>query len=371
MKSAERINAAISMEIPDKVPVCPLLDHYAATYSGITNAELMADGEKRINAILKTAKELGPWDMTFVADTVHPTMLRLGMPMKLLLPGKELPATEIHQLLEKENFSIEDYDNINKYGVIKFLGHMVKRNYPDMNAIKIAREFLAYIRELRKHRKRVENAGMVMACGAMHTVSFELFSFGRSIGPMAGDIFKHPDKIKSARDVWKKTATRTAKFSAKFVGAPRVFFGLARSSAAMISPRHFEELVLPELEYSVNELINAGITPIFHCDMNWTRHFPFFKRLPAKKCILMLDGTSDIFKAKEILGGHMCIMGDVPSVLTAMGTKDEVLAYCKRLIENVGKNGGFILSTGCSIPNNAKAENIRALAEAVDEWGQY
>ena len=64
-------------------------------------------------------------------------------------------------------------------------------------------------------------------------------------------------------------------------------------------------------------------------------------------------------------------MGDVPATLLATGTRDEVLAYCRRLIETVGKSGGFILSSGCSLPNNAKMENVRALYEAVQEWGWY
>ena len=160
------------------------------------------------------------------------------------------------------------------------------------------------------------------------------------------------------------------KFS-KWVGVPRVFIGLSRSSPSMISPRHFEEFVLPELEYMVNTIVHAGMTPLFHADTNWTKNFHFFRRFPAKKCILELDGASDIKKAKEILGDRMCIMGDVPAYLLAFSQKDEMPNYCKRLIETIGKGGGFILSSGCSIPANAKVENVRAMFEAAEEWGRY
>ena len=84
-----------------------------------------------------------------------------------------------------------------------------------------------------------------------------------------------------------------------------------------------------------------------------------------------LDGDSDIFAAKKALGDHCCIMGDVPAYLLAFRGKDEVLAYCRRLISEVGRDGGFILSSGCSIPVNARVENVAALREAVDEWGEY
>jgi uroporphyrinogen-III decarboxylase len=118
-------------------------------------------------------------------------------------------------------------------------------------------------------------------------------------------------------------------------------------------------------------MIIIGMTSLLHCDPNWTRFIDLFRRFTAKKCILALDGQSDIFKAKEILGDHMCIMGDVPAHLMAVGTHDDVLTYCRRLIEVVGKGGGFILSSGCSIPANAKTENVRALYEAAQEWGWY
>jgi uroporphyrinogen-III decarboxylase len=64
-------------------------------------------------------------------------------------------------------------------------------------------------------------------------------------------------------------------------------------------------------------------------------------------------------------------MGDVPAALLAAGTRDEVLSYCRRLIQEVGKDGGFILSSGCSVPANARVENVRALMESANEWGRY
>ena len=56
MNSFDRIKAVINLELPDRVPVGPLLDHFAATYAGITNAELMLDADKRIAAVLKTMR---------------------------------------------------------------------------------------------------------------------------------------------------------------------------------------------------------------------------------------------------------------------------------------------------------------------------
>jgi uroporphyrinogen-III decarboxylase len=42
-------------------------------------------------------------------------------------------------------------------------------------------------------------------------------------------------------------------------------------------------------------------------------------------------------------------MDSKSSTLMAVGTPDEVKAYCKELIEVAGKDGGFILTNGCAL----------------------
>jgi uroporphyrinogen decarboxylase len=43
----------------------------------------------------------------------------------------------------------------------------------------------------------------------------------------------------------------------------------------------------------------------------------------------------------------------------------------KTLFYDVKDGGGFILSPAISIPGNAKAENVKALMDAVKKYGQY
>jgi uroporphyrinogen-III decarboxylase len=149
------------------------------------------------------------------------------------------------------------------------------------------------------------------------------------------------------------------------------FIGATRGSATFISPKMFEKFNWPYIKQIALAFIDAGLTPLFHFDSDWTPMLEFFKDLPKGKCVLELDSVTDIFKAKEMLGGHMCLMGDVPAALLTLGTTDEVRAYVKRLCEEVGDGGGYILSSGCSVPVNAKPENVRAMIEAGKTYGVY
>jgi len=105
-----------------------------------------------------------------------------------------------------------------------------------------------------------------------------------------------------------------------------------------------------------------------HLDTDWGMNLPYFKKLPKGKCVCDLDGTTDIFRAKEILKDHMCISGDVPASLLTVGKPEEVSEYCKRLIDHVGEGGGFMLTTGCECPIDAKPENLRAMVETGKEY---
>jgi uroporphyrinogen-III decarboxylase len=147
----------------------------------------------------------------------------------------------------------------------------------------------------------------------------------------------------------------------------RIGTASSRSSATFISAKQFEDFVLPTWLEFVWAMADTGADIIFHCDCDWTRFLPYFKEFPARRCILQLDGATDIFKAREILGDHMALHGDVPAPLLTLGTPDQVYDYCKNLIEKIGGGGGFILSSGCSTPDNSKIENVQAMVRAGNE----
>jgi len=79
---------------------------------------------------------------------------------------------------------------------------------------------------------------------------------------------------------------------------------------------------------------------------------------------------TDIFRAKEILKDHTCIEGNVPASLLQVGTVEQVKDYCKKLIDVVGKGGGYILGPRSST-DEVKPENLKAMIEFTKEYGRY
>ena len=80
---------------------------------------------------------------------------------------------------------------------------------------------------------------------------------------------------------------------------------------------------------------------------------------------------TDLVRAKKVLGDTVCIRGNVPASMLCTATTQEITDYCRMLFAKVGKGGGFILDGGTGIPDEAKPENVRAMADAVKKYGWY
>jgi uroporphyrinogen-III decarboxylase len=56
--------------------------------------------------------------------------------------------------------------------------------------------------------------------------------------------------------------------------------------------------------------------------------------------------------------------------LLATGTPEDVKLYCKKLIDVVGRGGGYIMDSAAGF-DDAKPENVRAMFEFTREYGVY
>jgi hypothetical protein len=92
--------------------------------------------------------------------------------------------------------------------------------------------------------------------------------------------------------------------------------------------------------------------------------------LPDGSIVYHVD-KADIFEAHKVLGGRFCLSGGIPNYLLALGTPDEVRACCKRVIDGVARDGGYIMDASAIIQNDARVENVRAMTDFTREYGVY
>jgi len=105
------------------------------------------------------------------------------------------------------------------------------------------------------------------------------------------------------------------------------------------------------------------------CEGRRDKQLEYFTGFPKGSLVILFEQT-DIFRAKEILGDRVCLMGNVPLPLLQLGSPQDVEEYCRKLIKVCGKGGGFILANGGGI-YDAKPENMRAMVDSIMKYGWY
>jgi uroporphyrinogen-III decarboxylase len=182
------------------------------------------------------------------------------------------------------------------------------------------------------------------------------------------DLYEVPDKVQAAMDASCDDLILNTLDTIAITNTRLAFIVLERGSGAIYRLDIFERFEWPYLQRFVDAFVSKGITPWLHLDTDWSLNLPYFRKLPKGKCVADLDGSTNIFRAKEILGGHMCISGDVRADMLTLGTPKDVREYCERLIDQVGKGGGFLLTTGCECPVDARFENVRMMIDTAKTY---
>jgi uroporphyrinogen-III decarboxylase len=143
-----------------------------------------------------------------------------------------------------------------------------------------------------------------------------------------------------------------------------------RSCVPLISMDHFRNIYWPTTKPILEELWKEGHQVLMYAEGNWDAHLETFRELPAGSIIYHVD-RGDIFRAHRILGDRFALSGGFPNDLLTFGTAEEVREYCRKIIQGVAYDGGYIMDAGAIIQNDASVENVRALTEATREYGQY
>jgi len=370
MTREERLMAAIKLNKPDRVPVVPLIGQWIVPYKKLPRGLRYKNPQKLLDAFYEAYTELGGYDAQYVAGLAWPGSGGhvSGPSGEMVSAGKgSIPENFSVQYNEQKSIRFEDYDTIIKKGWNGFCEEYFPRTMHVTPAqLAQAQENLTryYVSDTTAWRRR----RVPVMCGAL-VISCEMtLSLGRTLPQFTLDLHRHPDKVKAALEALVPDFIQNALDDVHATGVPFVNISLERGSGSYYNLNIYEKFFFPQLKKLVEAFAKQNVVTVLHMDTDWTRNLPYLKELPRGMCICELDSATDIFKAKEILNGHMCIMGDVPAAITALGTTEDTRAYCYRLIDVVGKGGGFILSTGCETPIDARFENLKMMIDTAKNY---
>ena len=361
-KNWQRNLNAIHMEKVDKIPFSLNGCVYVATRQGVKIADFLNDHDLALQTTIDFIKEHPG------VDSVHsPTMATEVLTMlwnsRIKNPGVELSDNETWQVDEQEVMSFEDYEKIIEGGYepwyMDFMLNKMGNPFPKLDKFKSHAPIAA--------ARLRDEVGIPLMNYNNTPTPIEGFCGGRTLMNFFMDIMDDPDTVKKAMD---QVFAHTAKGYEAFLKTcpPAVWIGGWRAAPELMGHETFMEFVWPYMEKLILMTIEAGTVPILHFDSCWESELETIKTLPAKKCLLMLDGTTDMRKARAVLDDRMALMGDVPATMLAFGSADEVYNYTKKLIDDVGPKTGLIVSSGCDLPPNAKHENVDAMIQTTVDY---
>jgi uroporphyrinogen-III decarboxylase len=185
------------------------------------------------------------------------------------------------------------------------------------------------------------------------------------------DKFRQPKQVLAAVERLVPLAIDAGVHSAKRSASPVVFMPLHKGADSFMSSRDFETFYWPTLKAVILGLIQEGLIPYMFVEGAYNKRLDIITdpEIPAGRTIWMFDQT-DLREVKKRFTGWACFGGNVPSSLLIAAKPEEVTAHVKRLIDDVGQDGGYILSTG-AVVDNAQEANLRAMIDTGKEYGVY
>lgn len=349
----DRLKKTLALEKTDRTPVILMSDSFAAKHMGLKLADLCRSTKESNKIILDSLKAFGDVEginSSYAAGQAFPLVFMA----RVKLPGRELGNDMLWQLDEAEMMKVEDYDSIINKGWNNFMsGYLKDRLNIDVDKLN---EDLAYVPQANKN---IEDAGYVVYSPLIALTVNEYLGGGRSLSKFMRDLYRMPDKVEAVLRVIQEDALEELRQKIRKSKPTVIFLSPARGASEFFNPKLWDRFVWKYIKETADMIISEGVVCNIHCDGNWERDLDYFRDFPKGKIVFETDGTTDIYKIKEKIGDRVCIKGDVQAAKLVLSTPDEIYDYSTKLIKDMGQ--GFILSSGCSIPPNAKVENVKAM----------
>jgi MtaA/CmuA family methyltransferase len=339
MTGRERVFAAVMMkELPDQVPVTPLLLTRGIREGGVTADVAQRNPEIMAACKLKAHEKFGG-DVVAAGTDLFVPVENLGAELEYLPYAQ--PSQITHPAATKEAF-YRLKDNYLRRGFDPSLGRVQS----------VAEEIrLLVAAGVTKDRVLAAPVGGPITTASMLTGTSELLTY----------LNEDPDYARELIDLSLDCVKNVCRVLLE-AGLDAVNILDPFCSSDVIPPHVYREFGLPAqkaLFSYIGELGGIGMTH------TCTYTLPILEDVAGNGCANMNgDFYPGMDQAKKAIGSHLSLMGSVSPFATLMhGTPGDVAREVKKLAALVGYNGGWICMPGCDIDWTVPDENLRAMID--------
>ena len=215
-----------------------------------------------------------------------------------------------------------------------------------------------------------------IACLGVGTPGFQdyFWFFDGGLEAVTYAYFDHPGIIEELRQLEHRLYVKQTEMLCEI--APDCICTGGSGSITMQSPPIWREQALPTLKETTRIAKQAGVLTMVHsCGK---------ERELVKACVEETDldcvnpleippmGDCDLAELKRSFGDRISLMGNLHTTEVMLrGTPDDVERAAKQAIDDAGKDGGFILSTGDQCGRDTPDENIFRMVGVARTYGCY
>jgi len=352
MKAPERVLKAVNHEEPDKVP---------AFESAFTNNTIM--------------RHYGMTDVgrgyKIIYDFFHRVGIDLVVSIVSLFPRKFFKGgfvDEYGRIIKYEYY--KDGTRIGGYygGQFKTFEEYESWEQPDpylntrLDQFKLGRKTQ---NELKDKVFSIPATGALMECT---WEGFGIESFSRLMGKSKNAKKVFDDRGKFTLEMVKILAENDAQMVL-------LWDDYGYKNGLFMSPQNYRNYVYPWLKQICNAAHKRDCKIMLHSDGDLLEIFEDLISCGVDVINPVEPSTAnpdyDIFKLNEKFGDQITFSGNLSPIMLAMGEISEIEAYAKRLIRELGPNGGYIFGSGHSINPAVTVDRFEAMQNIRRKYGNY
>ncbi len=398
-----RVNKAIALEEPDRVPFVPSIGNVVALEYGVTIQDAMIDQKNIIPALDRMLEDMKP-DLLYTPDFFPKAGMDILKPININYPGKtpDFGDNFIYQTIDHEFMADDEYEDFLRDPSLYLMQKVMAEKFEALGGLKLfnpyslcgstvmgfaalgappaqqalqalldaGNEIARYIDGSTAVTMHAIEKGFPVWAVAVANHPFDDFADNiRGLINTVMDLKTDPELLAEAVDRYTEVSIPAAIGMCKMTHSDNIFIPLHLGVDEFMSPEDYEEYYWPPLKKMIHALVGAEITPMIFCEGNYFTRLDVIKDVPKGKVVYLFE-KQDMANAKKVLGDVACIAGNFDTNLLQYGTKEQIEEETKRLLDICAPGGGYMMSNAISI-DAAKPENLAAWYEANEKYGKY
>lgn len=392
-----RVQTAVGLSKPDRVPFAPTFHNYYALEYGVTIKDAMTDPDCLVAPLNKFMNRYEP-DLLYSPCYFPIEPMEFSGYTAARWPGGRWSddPNMPYQYIDQQYLEDEDYDEFindpSRFVLRKILpkkhtafSGLSLLDLPPMcshsiyalaslgappvkqaleNMIKTGEMITDNLGKVAKlDMMCIERGFPVFGSAVAHCPFDDFADYVRGLLTTCMDCITEPERLELALSRWGDVVIPAAIANAKMQRAKYLFIPLHCGTDDFMSLQNYQRFYWPHLKRLIMAAIDAELTPMVICEGKYYTRLETIADVPRGEVIYVFEDT-DFAKAKKALGDVACIGGGMPTEYLMRGDKQRVIDETKRMIDLCGGGGGYIMSNSVAL-DQVKTENMDAWQETI------